>query len=216
MIHWFDRAFYYDWDFTWGHPMKSTNYIGWKKQNKHSQSSLQEDTNSAATPVTPEGIAALKKDGPGVTYEDLQKEKPEQTPPVQQDTSAGSPNTEKKRQFPWRRYILNRAFGNSLLEFLSRLLYHSHIRHLKLSGILGLGQPHETGILAGIIYALLSHSTNDLTFNFLAEEYDCTVQATGRMYPAVLLAYTTTFAVSQPVRSILAYWYHTKRGIHHG
>jgi hypothetical protein len=205
---WFGRALYYDWDFTWGQAIRTTCSIGWKKKNRPTASSKE------ASPIPkdqPNGDAiaeAIQKDGTSITYAELQKQGPSSTP--QQDRTKKSPS------FPWRRYIINSAFIQEALRMLSRLLYHSRIRHMTLTGTLGLGQPQDTGLLAGTIYALIPADTDDLLFDFTTERYDCTARATGHVYPAIVLVYSAAFAVSRPVRTLLGYWYHTRKGVHHG
>lgn len=213
-VCWLGQAFYYHWDITWGKPIKTACCICWKKK-KEDISAEPTESMAPETPLNGNSIAAaLEKDGPSLTYTALQKEDIPPTAP-EPDTTKQT-ETKKKSAFPWRRYILNSAFAETALTFISRILHHSRIRQLSLTGTIGLEQPHETGMLAGTLYAITAICTTDLTFNFIQEEYDCTVKASGRIYPLVLLAYSTAFAASKPIRPILAYWHHTKRGVHHG
>lgn len=206
--HWFGRAFYYDYDFTWGQPIHTTYSIGWKKEKTPTvsppkASSLQQES------LDGDAIAeALKKDGPSITYAELQKQEPSSAPP--------QGRTKQRPSFPWHRYVMNSAFIQETLRILSRLLSHSRLRHITLTGTLGLGEPQETGLLAGTIYALIPADTDNLLFDFTAEQYDCTARANGRVYPAVLLAYGAVFVASRPVRTLLASWYHTRKEVKHG
>ena len=79
-----------------------------------------------------------------------------------------------------------------------------------------LPEPHETGMLAGALYAICPGSVTDLQFNFVEEQYDCTVRASGRLYPAVLLLFTAAFAASRPVRRLWAEWHAVNKEEQHG
>lgn len=55
----------------------------------------------------------------------------------------------------------------------------------------------------------------DWTFS-TEEQYDCTVRASGRLYPAVLLLFTAVFAASRPVRRLWAEWHAVNKEEEHG
>lgn len=117
----------------------------------------------------------------------------------------------------WKHLIINTDFLCIFFIYLQRILIHSRIRTLRISGSIGLPQPHETGMFAGALYACIPAGIDDLYFNFTKEEYNCIVQLKGCAYPIVLAIYTISFVISRPVRKILAYWRTQKRGEqHHG
>jgi len=117
----------------------------------------------------------------------------------------------------WKPLVWNSSFLAAFFTYVRQLLWHSRVRTLKVSGIIGLPQPHETGMLAGACYALIPQSVTDLHFNFTDETYDCTIVMKGHIYPIVCLAYTLRFAISRPARQFIAYWRVQKRGeTHHG
>ena len=112
--------------------------------------------------------------------------------------------------------LLQCRLFSGFLTWLSRLLGHGQIRRFTLTGIVGLPEPHETGMLAGALYAICPGSVTDLQFNFVEEQYDCTVRASGRLYPAVLLLFTAAFAASRPVRRLWAEWHAVNKEEQHG
>lgn len=112
--------------------------------------------------------------------------------------------------------LFNADFLAAFFTWLSRLLNHGQIRRFTLTGIIGLPEPHETGMLAGALYAICPGSVTDLQFNFVEEQYDCTVRASGRLYPAVLLLFTAAFAASRPVRRLWAEWHAVNKEEQHG
>lgn len=155
----------------------------------------------------------LEKESQRLTYEDLlRQERPDA--PAQSDAKEA-----KKKKPPIRRFLasfFNADFLAAFFTWLSRLLGHGQIRRFTLTGIVGLPEPHETGMLAGALYAICPGSVTDLQFNFVEEQYDCTVRASGRLYPAVLLLFTAAFAASRPVRRLWAEWHAVNKEEQHG
>ena len=155
----------------------------------------------------------LEKESQHLTYEDLLHQEGPDTP------ASGDAKEAKKKKPPIRRFladIFNVDFLAAFFTWLSRLLSHGQIRRFTLTGIIGLPEPHETGMLAGALYAICPGSVTDLQFNFVEEQYDCTVRASGRLYPAVLLLFTAAFAVSRPVRRLWADWHAVNKEEKHG
>ncbi|BFK75480.1 hypothetical protein [Megasphaera elsdenii] len=167
-------------------------------------------------PPTPEEAKKaweeLEKESQHLTYEDLLREKGPEAP---ESTESGSPQKKPPicQLLPG---IFNSDFLAAFFTWLSRLLGHGQIRRFTLTGIIGLPEPHETGMLAGALYAICPGSVTDLQFNFVEEQYDCTVRASGRLYPAVLLLFTAVFAASRPVRRLWAEWHAVNKEEEHG
>lgn len=168
-------------------------------------------------PPTPEEATKaweeLEKESQHLTYENLLRQ---EGPDAPAPCDAKEPKKEKPpiRQFLAR--LFNTDFLAAFFTWLSRLLGHGQIRSFTLTGIIGLPEPHETGMLAGALYAICPGSVTGLQFNFVEEQYDCTVRASGRLYPAVLLLFTAAFAVSRPVRRLWADWHAVNKEDHHG
>lgn len=153
--------------------------------------------------------------------EDIEKEVEkavEQEVEKEPDKEAAKAAPEKKKGSPgeWIPLIVNTDFLAALFTWLSRLIRHGQIRHLTVCGVLGLTEPHKTGILAGSLYAFCPGNLENLQFNFLEEQYDCTAHASGRLYPAMLLLFTMLFALSRPVRHILIHWFAVNKETRYG
>lgn len=199
------------WSYTLGGEPHHELHICWKRSPAVKES-------AETPPPTPEEEKKfwdeLEKESQRLTYEDLLREKGPDTP----DASEAPADTPKKKPpiRPLLSKICNTDFLAAFFTWLARLLGHGQIRHFTLTGILGLPEPHETGMLAGALYAICPGSVADLQFNFVEEQYDCTVRASGRLYPAVLLLFTAAFAASRPVRRLWAYWHAVNKEEHHG
>ncbi len=155
----------------------------------------------------------LEKESQRLTYEDLLRQEGPDAPARSDAKEA------KKKKPPIRQFLaslFNADFLAAFFTWLSRLLNHGQIRRFTLTGIIGLPEPHETGMLAGALYAICPGSVTDLQFNFVVEQYDCTVRGSGRLSPAVLLLFTAAFAASRPVRRLWAEWHAVNKEEQHG
>lgn len=149
-----------------------------------------------------ERAAKAVEDEDGVTYDEVN------------DEGAAPHQTEPETQPSWKPLVFDSSFLAVFFTYVQRLLWHSRVRTLTVTGSLGLGQPHQTGMLAGACYAVIPGSVQNLSFNYLAEDYDCTVTLAGHIYPIVFVYDTLRFLVTKPARQVLAYW--RRRGEHHG
>lgn len=183
--------------FTYTYGQKPVKKVYWLKKEKIQQPSAEEPVISEAQ--TEAAAKAAEKEEHAVTYEELK--------------NTSLPDTQRS----WKKHLWNADFFHAAAVYASRLLCHSRIRAITLSGTIGLPEPHETGILAGICYALVPDSIHTLHFNFTEEEYNGTVTLRGYIYPVVLAAYTCCFAISRPVRQLIACRRTHKKGEpHHG
>ena len=169
------------WSYTVGEEFKDELYILGKKDSPppEKESTSTEDSQEKPLQDAAEEIKkAADEDLP--SKEDIEKEvekaveqEVEKEADPEGDTKA---NPEKKKGSPgeWIPLIVNTDFLTALFTWLSRLIGHGQIRHLSLCGILGLPEPHKTGILAGSLYAFCPGNLENLQFNFLEEQYDCT------------------------------------------
>ena len=199
------------WSYTLGEEPHSESHVFWQKAPQKGSDDVQPDK-----PPTPEerekALDELEAESKKTIYEDLLQEEGTETPP-----EPSAPAADAARQKPplreWLPLFLNSDFLAAFFTWLARLLHHGQIRRFSLTGILGLPAPHETGMLAGALYAVCPGNVEELQFNFVEEQYDCTVRASGRLYPAALLLFTAAFAASRPVRHILAYWHAVRKGV---
>lgn len=202
-IHWFGRFFYYDWTYTYGKQPHSSSRLGWKKREMQAPS-IQLKTAPEQSFKTEDILKDLEREDTGLSYKDIKDAAPRHS--KQSDSHF----------FWWKPLITSQTFITAFCIFLGRLLYHSRIRRLSLEGTLGLSRPHETGILAGALYAIIPTNIRTLHFNFIEERYDCTFHAAGHIYPAALIFYTAAFLLSSPVRCILLQWHKTRKEEDHG
>lgn len=191
---WFGKIFSYTWHYTYGEKPAATGRLAWKQLDAESDEAKETAARAAAA---------------------VQKELKE-TPAAQDPLPEKGATAAAKTRFSWKQAAANRAFITSLCQFAGRILYSSRIRTLTASGVIGLRYPHETGILAGILYAFFPSALGELDFDYTAETYDCTVCGAGQLYPAAAIMYAGAFIVSRPVRRLLTHWYASKRGEHHG
>ena len=104
---------------------------------------------------------------------------------------------------PLRTLLLNQAFAVQVLLLIGRILHHSRLRTFTANGTIGIGSPHETGILAGWLYATIPQSVHELRFNYLEKEYNARLTSGGRIIPLILIFCILPFIFSQPVRRII-------------
>lgn len=104
---------------------------------------------------------------------------------------------------PLRPLLLNQAFAVQVLLLIGRILHHSRLRTFTANGTIGIGSPHETGILAGWLYATIPQSVYELRFNYLEKEYNARLTSGGRIIPLILIFCVLPFIFSQPVRRII-------------
>lgn len=211
------------WSYTVGEELKDELYILGKKDSpppEKESTPIEESQEKPLQDAAEEIKKAADEDLP--SKEDIEKEvekaveqEVEKESDSEGDTKA---DPEKKKGSPgeWISLIVNTDFLAALFTWLSRLIGHGQIRHLSLCGILGLPEPHKTGILAGSLYAFCPGNLENLQFNFLEEQYDCTAHASGRLYPAMLLLFTLMFALSRPVRHILIHWFAVNKETRYG
>lgn len=102
-----------------------------------------------------------------------------------------------------RPLLLNQAFAVQVLLLIGRILHHSRLRTFTANGTIGIGSPHETGILAGWLYATIPQSVHELRFNYLEKEYNARLTSGGRIIPLILIFCVLPFIFSQPVRRII-------------
>ena len=210
------------WSYTVGEEPQDELTTFWKKEAPSSE------TNSDVTgDISEEALQSLEKESRQMPYEDLppveeaEKEVNPEAPEGTKEESTTTPEDpdayqKKGRLGSWIPLIINIDFLSALFTWLSRLIGHGQIRQLSFDGTLGLPAPHTTGILAGALYACCPGNLENLHFNFLEEQYDCTAHASGRLYPAMLLLFTLMFALSRPVRHILIHWFAVNKETRYG
>lgn len=221
-VGWGRKLIQKSWSYTVGEEAKGELSVFWKKDDADGKNTVAESREEA--------LQILEEESQQTTYEDLpsieeaEKEADQESPPdtkeetKEKEETDTAPTAEKKKGSPseWIPLIVNTDFLTALFTWLSRLIGHGQIRSLSFDGTLGLPAPHKTGILAGALYACCPGNLENLQFNFLEEQYDCTAHASGRLYPAMLLLFTLMFALSRPVRHILIHWFTVNKETRYG
>ena len=120
-----------------------------------------------------------------------------------EEDSGSTAKEGSQTRVPLRTLLLNQAFAVQVLLLIGRILHHSRLRTFTANGTIGIGSPHETGILAGWLYATIPQSIHELQFNYLEKEYNARLTSSGRIIPLILIFCVLPFIFSQPVRRII-------------
>ena len=120
-----------------------------------------------------------------------------------EEDSGSTAKEGSQTRVPFRPFLLNQAFVVQVLLLIGRILHHSRLRTFTANGTIGIGSPHETGILAGWLYATIPQSVHELRFNYLEKEYNARLTSSGRIIPLILIFCVLPFIFSQPVRRII-------------
>lgn len=122
------------------------------------------------------------------------------------DTAGDGEPEERPR--PGALAVLSYAWDNGtiriLLRALARLWRHSRPGQISFTGRLGLGDPMETGILAGLLYAVFPGCTR-IDWCFTDRVFDAAVEGKGRIIPLYVLYIAGGVLVSGPVRRTRAF-----------
>ena len=120
-----------------------------------------------------------------------------------EEENGSTAKEDSQARMPLRPLLFNQAFAVQVLLLIGRLLHHSRLRTFTANGTIGIGSPHETGILAGWLYATIPQSVHELQFNYLEKEYNARLTFSGRIIPLILIFCILPFIFSQPVRRII-------------
>ncbi|ERT58701.1 hypothetical protein [Megasphaera vaginalis (ex Srinivasan et al. 2021)] len=192
---WFNKALAVEWKYEYGRPLEKKMFFRWRPWQKA------DDSKS----LNPDDIAAsLATEQAQTTYEELARAPKEQL------------EKSPKHAFPWKTYVLRLDFFIAVLRFLRQLLHHSRIRRFTICGSLGLGSPDRTGLVAALLYSTIPANIGGLQFNYVETEYDCLTALSGRIHPAVLIAYAVSLVLTRPVRTLAFTWFKERREDHHG
>lgn len=213
-VGWGRKLIQKSWSYTVGEEPQDELTAFWQSDGDDEERALEEALQSLAKdsqPTTPEDL-------PPTEEAEVEKEVKQESQEEAKEKSDTTPAAKKKTGSlgEWIPLIVNADFLAALFTWLSRLIGHGQIRRLSFCGTLGLPAPHKTGFLAGALYAYCPGNLENLQFNFLEEQYDCTAHASGRLYPAMLLLFTLMFALSRPVRHILIHWFTVNKETRYG
>ncbi len=123
----------------------------------------------------------------------------EETPSGEGDEEPARPGTAAVLSFAWKS-----GAAGVLLRAAGRLYRHSRPSCFRLTGRCGLGDPMETGLLAGLLYAALP-GANHIDWDYTARIFTVTAEAAGRIVPLYVLIIFCSVLASGPVRRTNAY-----------
>lgn len=110
-----------------------------------------------------------------------------------------SPSAAKVLLFAWENGTIHLT-----LHLLRALYHHAKPQEFLITGTVGLGDPMETGIAAGCLYAALS-GVSRIDWNYTEPVCRLTIKAKGRLIPAWLLWQGVRFLAQRPVRETMRY-----------
>ena len=188
-VSWSGRAFLFSYSYTYGKRPIKERYIRWHTAKKSETLKTAPENSTGRTHTVPDNKAET------VQIEVAVKET------LEQDyTQKNIESATVKERFPWRHFILTQEC----------------IRKLTLTGTIGLSEPHETGMLAGWLYAFMAKYIRNLSFNYSNEEYNVHCTLSGRIIPLVLIYYTLSFILTKEVRTLYKEYIIFRRGQKNG
>lgn len=106
----------------------------------------------------------------------------------------------KKEEYHW---ALDKRIWSAFFELIAKLYRHSKPRHWKLNGVIGLGDPAYTAMVAGVFYATLPTNVGDVHFEYLDPVAKGHIGCKGRIYLPVAIWYLIVFIWTKPVRQLI-------------
>lgn len=145
----------------------------------------------------PEGIPAAKdREGTAGVPSGSTEEMPEGSTAKDE---AASPSAARVLLFAWENGTIHLA-----LRFLREMYQHVKPQEFLITGTAGLGDPMETGIAAGCLYAALP-GVSRIDWNYTEAVCRLTIKAKGRLIPAWILWCGARFLAQKPVREVMRY-----------
>lgn len=149
----------------------------------------------------------MPPESPSAAGEALWKQLREETNAAAEKPAAPSEDADfitTASPFPsYFRFLLDPEVLTDCLAGILRILTASQLTACTLSGCLGLPRPHQTGILAAVLYSLGARQTENLRFTYTESSCDCTLYIAGKLYPAQLLYIVLHTVLQPPVRTLL-------------
>lgn len=200
-VSWSGRAFLFSYSYTYGkRPIKEC-YIRWHTAKK-----------SETLKATPENSTGRSDNKAETAQIEVAVKETLERDYTQKNIESAT----AKERFPWRHFILTQDFITLFLVFFHKIISHSCIRKLTLTGTIGLSEPHETGMFAGWLYAFMAKYIRNLSFNYSNEEYNVHCTLSGRIIPLVLIYYSLSFILTKEVRTLYKEYIIFRRGQKNG
>ena len=92
-----------------------------------------------------------------------------------------------------------------VLKSLKKLLYISKPYEMNVSGKIGLGNPSDTGILAGAAYAIFPDFAVEIDWKYLEKVFELKANCKGSVMPLKAIWIIGIAFISKPVREFLSY-----------
>lgn len=103
------------------------------------------------------------------------------------------------------RFAIKNGTFKIVLKTLKEIYYVSKPQEFNISGKIGLGNPAETGISAGILYATFADIANSIEWNYSEKIFELKVMCKGSIIPFKALWIIGKTVISTPVREFLSY-----------
>ncbi len=116
-----------------------------------------------------------------------------------------SKKIEKEDLYWLLKRLCSKDFLAALLKMLRSIYQHTKPRTLEIEGVLGTGDPAYTGILQGFLYSQWAEAWSNVSFEYLDSECKGRFYMKGRVRLINMAWYGIRFALSKPVREIIAY-----------
>lgn len=122
------------------------------------------------------------------------------------ESDSGVEEEAEKEKKSSRLDLLLQAWDNGtihlLLDFIRKVIAHGKPGYFRITGEAGLGDPMDTGIAAGLTYAILPGVCR-IRWNYTEKILDLSLKARGRLVPAYLFYIGGQFLSEKPVREIV-------------
>lgn len=126
----------------------------------------------------------------------------ESLPETGGDAETVEAETSKLSRLDLLLYAWNNGTVHLLLDLIRKIIAHGKPGYFQISGTAGLGDPMETGVAAGLTYAMLPGICR-IDWNYTEKILALTLRAHGRLIPAYLLYIGGKFLAEKPVREMI-------------
>lgn len=106
----------------------------------------------------------------------------------------------KKEKYSW---ILDKSVWQAFFTLAAKLYRHSKPKYWDFSGIIGLGDPAYTAMVAGVLYACMPANSSKIRFEYLDPIAKGHISCKGRLYLPVVLWFLIEFLWTKPIRQFI-------------
>lgn len=125
-----------------------------------------------------------------------------------ENTKTNVENAKKKREITFiqkLRFAIRNGTFKIIIKALKKLYDISKPSKFDISGRIGLGDPSQTGILVGILYATFTDIALAIDWEYIEKIFELKVDCKGSIIPLKALWIIVKTVISKPVREFLSY-----------